>query len=53
MSIGLGIGNSIGGQIRGGYDQAAQAYFTAVKNEGGSLTSLEKDLVNTWFVTER
>jgi hypothetical protein len=53
MSIGLGIGNSIGGKISGGYDQAAQAYFTAVKNEGGSLTSLEKDLVNTWFVTER
>jgi len=35
------------------YDPDAVVYFTAVEDAGGELTLLEKDLVNTWFVTER
>ena len=35
------------------YDADAVVYFTAVEDAGGELTLLEKDLVNTWFVTER
>ena len=56
MSIGLGISNSISGKISGfggGYDPDAVAYFTAVEDASGTLTALEKDLVNDWFVTER
>jgi hypothetical protein len=35
------------------YEKGAQDYFNAVSAEGGTLTLLEKDLVNTWFKNER
>ena len=53
----LSSGFSSRGNFRTNYtplfDADAVAYFTAVEDVGGTLTALEKDLVNDWFVTER